>query len=119
MDHGIATQFYTTSKNNKEYVVPPKAIECPFSHGTYIKLTYLNVKYKQGYVDSYIELNSLTNPHITFVYIDPKGNQDIYPRRVNRFPAEPKYAMPHPTSVNIGDFQDLLRSLVIILFRHS
>jgi DNA topoisomerase VI B subunit len=108
--YGICSEFFTTSKNNKEYVVPPTEVETCFSHGTYIKLNYLNVKYKRGYVDDYVNLTALTNPHVNLIFIDPTGAEIIYPRRVNRFPAEPTYALPHPSSVNIGDFQDLLRS---------
>ncbi len=108
--YGIVSQFYTTSKNNKEYVVPPTEIDCPFEHGTYVRLQYINVKYRKGFIDTYIQLTALTNPHITFVFQDPSGNEEIYPRRVSRFPREPTYALPHPSSVNIGDFQDLLRS---------
>ena len=108
--YGMASQFYTTSKNNKEYVVPPTEIDCPFEHGTYVRLQYINVKYRKGFIDTYIQLTALTNPHITFVFQDPYGGEEIYPRRVSRFPREPTYALPHPSSVNIGDFQDLLRS---------
>ncbi len=108
--YGICSEFYTTSKNNKEYVVPPTEVDCFFEHGTYVELTYLNVKYKKGYIDRYIEQTALTNPHITLIYLDPVGNEKIYPRRVRRFPREPVYALPHPSSINIGDFQDLLRS---------
>jgi DNA topoisomerase VI B subunit len=106
---GIASEFYTTEKNTKVYVVPPKEIECLFTHGTYIKLQYLNKKYVKGYIDSYIECAALMNSHVTFVYIDPKNEERKYPRRVNYFPKEPKYALPHPSSFKIGDFQDLLR----------
>jgi DNA topoisomerase VI B subunit len=108
--YGICSEFYTTSKNNKEYVVPPTEVDCFFEHGTYVELTYLNVKYKRGYIDKYIEQTALTNPHVTLIYLDPLGNEKIYPRRVRRFPREPVYALPHPSSINIGDFQDLLRS---------
>ncbi|QEE14334.1 ATP-binding protein [Promethearchaeum syntrophicum] len=108
--YGICSEFYTTSKNNKEYVVPPTEVDCFFEHGTYVELSYLNVKYKRGYIDKYIEQTALTNPHITLIYLDPLGNEKIYPRRVRRFPREPVYALPHPSSTNIGDFQDLLRS---------
>jgi len=108
--YGVASEFYTTSKNNKEYVVPPTEVDCPFSHGTYVKLSYLNVRYRKGYIDNYINLTSLTNPHVTIIFIDPTLSETVYPRRVGKFPSQPTYALPHPSSVNIGDFQDYLRS---------
>ncbi|MHA1727793.1 MAG: DNA topoisomerase VI subunit B [Promethearchaeota archaeon] len=106
---GICSEFYTTEKNTKEYVVPPQELECPFLHGTYIKLQYLNRKYTRGYVDTYVEKAAMMNPHISFIYVDPYSKEHIYPRRVSSFPDEPKFALPHPSSIKIGEFQDLLR----------
>ncbi|TFF88931.1 MAG: hypothetical protein EU548_08280, partial [Promethearchaeota archaeon] len=48
------------------------------------------------------------NPHVTIIYIDPYGEEFIFPRKVSNFPDEPRYAKPHPSSTNIGDLQDLL-----------
>jgi DNA topoisomerase VI B subunit len=103
-----ASEFFTTSKNEKRYLIHPTEIDSPFLHGTYIKLNYLNVKYVRGYVDTYIKETALMNPHITIIFLDPYGEVVTYPRLVSSFPREPKYAKPHPTSTNIGDLQDLL-----------
>ncbi|UYP45534.1 DNA topoisomerase 6 subunit B [Candidatus Lokiarchaeum ossiferum] len=108
--YATCSQFYTTSKNSKEYIVPPTEVTSIFEHGTFISLNFLNVKYRKGYIDSYIQQTALTNPHITIIFLDPNGEEEIYPRRVKNFPREPTYALPHPSSVNIGDFQDQLRS---------
>jgi len=106
--YATVAEFFTTSKNEKKYLVSPTEIDCPFLHGTYIKLDYLNVKYVRGYVDTYIKETALMNPHITIIYIDPYNEEFIYPRKVSSFPIQPKYAKPHPSSTNIGDLQDLL-----------
>ena len=106
--YATVSEFFTTSKNEKKYIISPTDVDCPFLHGTYIKLNYLNVKYKRGYVDYYVKETALMNPHVTIIYIDPYGEQHIYPRKVSSFPIEPKYAKPHPSSVNIGDLQDLI-----------
>ncbi len=106
--YAMVSEFYTTSKNEKKNIVVPSEIDCPFLHGTYIKLNYLNVKYVRGYVDTYLKETALMNPHVTIVYIDPYNEEFIYPRKVSSFPTEPKYALPHPSSTNIGDLQDLI-----------
>ncbi|MHA1489002.1 MAG: DNA topoisomerase VI subunit B [Promethearchaeota archaeon] len=106
--YATVSEFFTTSKNEKKYIVYPTDIDCPFLHGTYIKLNYLNVKYIRGYVDKFIEETAYMNPHITLIYIDPNGEETIYKRLVSSFPKEPKFAKPHPSSTNIGDLQDLL-----------
>ncbi|MFW9784015.1 MAG: DNA topoisomerase VI subunit B, partial [Candidatus Heimdallarchaeota archaeon] len=106
--YATVSEFFTTSKNEKKYLIHPTDIDSPFLHGTYVKLNYLNVKYVRGYVEKYIEDTAYMNPHITIIYIDPYGKEKIYRRLASSFPKEPKYAKPHPSSVNIGDLQDLI-----------
>ena len=106
--YATVTEFFTTSKNEKKYLIHPTDIDSPFLHGTYIKLNYLNVRYVRGYVEKYIEDTTFMNPHITIIYIDPYGKEKIYRRLAKSFPNEPKYAKPHPSSINIGDLQDLI-----------
>ncbi|MFX1385901.1 MAG: hypothetical protein ACFE9M_01680 [Promethearchaeota archaeon] len=106
--YATVTEFFTTSKNEKKYLIHPTDIDSPFLHGTYIKLNYLNVRYVRGYVEKYIEDTAFMNPHVTIIYIDPYGKEKIYRRLASSFPDEPKYAKPHPSSVNIGDLQDLI-----------
>jgi len=108
MIYSTVSEFFTTSKNEKKYLVHPAEVDSPFLHGTYIKLNYLNVKYVRGYVDTYIKETALMNPHVTIIFIDPYGEEFIYRRLVSSFPRQPKYAKPHPSSTNIGDLQDLL-----------
>ena len=106
--YATTSEFFTTSKNEKKYILHPTEVDVPFLHGTYIKLNYLNVKYIRGYVDTYIKETALMNPHTTIIFIDPYNKEFIYSRKVSNFPMEPKYAKPHPSSTNIGDLQDLL-----------
>jgi DNA topoisomerase-6 subunit B len=108
-DRTTVAEFYTTTANTKEYVNGPLDMDLPLEHGTYVKLYYLNIQYKRGYADTYAEMASLMDPHITIVFIDPYGEIHIYPRRVSVIPDEPKYAQAHPASIRIGEFQDLLR----------
>jgi DNA topoisomerase VI B subunit len=106
--YATSSEFFTTSKNEKKYLIHPTDIDSPFLHGTYIKLNYLNVRYVRGYVEKYIEETAFMNPHVTIIYIDPYGKEKIYRRLATSFPEEPKYAKSHPSSVNIGDLQDLI-----------
>ncbi|MCF2136409.1 MAG: DNA topoisomerase VI subunit B [Candidatus Thorarchaeota archaeon] len=108
-DKAIVADFFTTTANTKQYEGGPVEMDLPFEHGTYIRLHYLNIQYRRGYADVYAEMASLLNSHVTIIFIDPYGVIRVYPRRVNVFPEEPKYAQPHPASIRIGEFQDLLR----------
>ncbi|MHA1798104.1 MAG: hypothetical protein ACTSVY_06605, partial [Candidatus Helarchaeota archaeon] len=102
--------FFTTAKNEKKYELEPEEFRTNFHHGTYVRLFYQNVRYIRGYADEYIRQTALLNGHINIIYIDPYGTTTIYQRKVLNFPSEPNYAQPHPSSVSIGDFQELLRS---------
>lgn len=106
--YATVSEFFTTSKNKKRYIIHPTDVDSPFLHGTYIKLNYLNNKYVRGYVDNYIRETAMLNSHITIIFMDPYGEESKYPRLALNFPEEPKYAKPHPASTNIGDLQDLL-----------
>jgi len=102
--------FYTTEKNEKKYELEPDEFRTRFKHGTYVKLFYQNKRYIRGYADEYIRQTALLNGHVNIVFIDTYGTTTIYPRKVQSFPQEPNYAKPHPSSVSIGDFQELLRN---------
>ncbi|MFW9945453.1 MAG: hypothetical protein ACFFDX_01345, partial [Candidatus Odinarchaeota archaeon] len=108
MIYATVSEFFTTSKNEKKFLVHPSEVDSPFLHGTYVKLNYLNVKYIRGYVDTYVKETALMNPHVTLIYIDPYGKEYIYRRLVSSFPKQPRFAKAHPSSTNIGDLQDLL-----------
>jgi len=108
--HGYFSVFYTTGKNRKEYVVPETELPLSFNHGTYLQLSFLNLPYRRGFSDEYVRQTSFLNAHVNVIFLDPYGEVHIYPRRVREFVREPTYAMPHPASTSIGDFQDLLRT---------
>lgn len=108
-ENATVADFYTTTANTKDYVGGPIEMDLPFKHGTFIRLNYLNIQYRRGYADTYSEMASLLNSHVTIVFVDPYGVAHVYPRKVKAFPEEPKYAQPHPASIRIGEFQDLLR----------
>lgn len=109
-DVGNITEFFTTGENKKSYSIETQNIDTSFKHGTYVRLYYTNVKYKSGFVDTYVKQTALMNSHVNIIFIDPYGDVHEYPRLVNEFPEEPKYAKPHPASMNIGEFQDMLRT---------
>ncbi len=107
---GYASIFFTTSKNKKDYLLKETAIPMSFNHGTYLQLSFLNLPYRRGYSDEYVRQTSYLNAHVNIIFIDPYGEIHIYPRRVQEFVREPSFAMPHPASTSIGDFQDLIRN---------
>ncbi len=107
---GFASLFFTTGKNKKDYLLKETATPMSFNHGTYLQLSFLNLPYRRGYADEYVRQTSYLNAHVNIIFLDPYGDIYIYPRRVREFVREPGFAMPHPASTSIGDFQDLIRN---------
>jgi DNA topoisomerase-6 subunit B len=110
---GFASLFFTTSKNKKDYLLKETITPLSFNHGTYLQLSFLNLPYRRGYADEYVRQTSYLNAHVNIIFIDPYGDVYVYPRRVCEFVLEPSYAMPHPASTSIGDFQDLIRNTTL------
>lgn len=117
-DKAYLSEFFTTGENKKSYTIEPAVVDVAFPHGTYIKLNYTNIRYVRGYVDQYVKQTALMNSHVNIVFIDPYNETHMFKRLVNEFPDEPKYAKPHPSSINIGEFQDMLRTTSYDSIRH-
>ncbi len=109
-DSGYVSEFFTTGENKKSYTIEQTAVDTDFMHGTYIRLFYTNIRYIRGYVDTYVKQTALMNSHVNIIYYDPYSQKHDIKRLVSEFPEEPKYAKPHPSSINIGEFQDMLRT---------
>jgi DNA topoisomerase-6 subunit B len=107
---GYASIFFTTSKNKKDYLLAETPIPMSFNHGTYLQLGFLNLPYRRGYADEYVRQTSYLNAHVNIIFVDPYDEIHVYTRRVREFVNEPSYALPHPASTSIGDFQDLIRN---------
>jgi DNA topoisomerase-6 subunit B len=63
----------------------------------------------RGSVDDYLEQTAISNPHVTFHYLDPEGNQRTYPRSTRTLPDEPMEIKPHPYGVELGRLMTMLR----------
>jgi DNA topoisomerase VI subunit B len=62
----------------------------------------------RGSVDEYLEQTAIANPHVTFHYRDPDGNQSTYERSTYELPKEAKEIKPHPYGVELGRLVTML-----------
>ncbi len=78
-------------------------------HGTKITID-LEASYQKGgqSIDAYLKETAIANPHVTIVYVNPKAEQHIFPRAMNKLPKEAKEIKPHPYGVELGVFIKLL-----------
>jgi DNA topoisomerase-6 subunit B len=92
-----------TKKNNEE-------VEFDQPHGTSVELE-IEASYRGGKrsVDQYIEQTAIANPHATFHYRNPKGEEFDYERLTDDLPREPTEIKPHPHGVELGILMNMLR----------
>src|SRR5690606_6671105 len=80
------------------------------AHGTRVTIE-LEARYQRGRgsVDEYLEQTAIANPHVQLHYLDPDGNDRIYPRSAEVLPPEPKEIKPHPYGVELGRLATMLK----------
>jgi len=98
------------TKTNKPEVLTEK--EIPWvqksDSGTIVEIT-LEGRYQKGKqsIDEFVLLNTLSNPHAEFTFIDPAGEVANYQRKSDE-PAElPSEIKPHPYGVELGRFHQM------------
>lgn len=98
-----------TLKNEPE-ILKEEIIEWEKEHGTRIELDLVGSYYRGAQsVDEYIKQTSIVNPHATFIYVTPDGEQRIYARVSETLPKEPKEIKPHPSGLEIGTLVKMLK----------
>jgi DNA topoisomerase VI subunit B len=99
------------TKTNHPDILEEYEKEWDVDHGTRIELD-LEASYHSGQqsVDEYLRETAITNPHATIIYTNPKANQIIFPRVINRIPFKANEIKPHPHGVEFGVMLSMLAS---------
>lgn len=90
--------------NNKPEIHAEKELEwSSVKHGTRIEID-LEGSYNKGAqsVDEYLKETAITNPHATIFYTNPKAEQFIFAKAVDKLPKLPKEIKPHPDGIELG-----------------
>ncbi|MFH1770531.1 MAG: DNA topoisomerase VI subunit B [archaeon] len=79
-------------------------------HGTKITID-LEGSYLKGSqsVDEYLKQTAIINPHAAIIYVNPKGEQIIFPRASDKLPFQPEEIKPHPYGIELGILQKMLK----------
>ncbi len=104
------------TKKNRPDVIKEDEVEFPHEHGTKVTIE-LQARYQRGKtsVDEYLRQTALANPHASFKYITPDGEQIDFNRSINQLPTQPRAIKPHPYGVELGI---LIRMLQETTYRH-
>lgn len=91
------------TKTNNPNIDHEKVIDWPKDHGTRIEID-IEATYQKGSrsIDEYLKQTAITNPHATIIYLNPKGEQLMFPRATDDKPIETKEIKPHPYGVELG-----------------
>lgn len=91
------------TKKNKPEIVKDEIRSWSQEHGTKIQID-LEGSYAKGVqsVDEYLKQTAIINPHTTIIYVNPKGEQIIFPRGSEEIPEQAEEIKPHPYGVELG-----------------
>jgi len=109
------------TKTNKPEVISEK--EVAWTHesdsGTAVEIT-LEGRYQKGKqsIDEFILLNTLSNPHSDFTFIDPAGEKFYYPRKTDILVDLPNEIKPHPYGVELGRFHQMVADTASKTIKH-
>lgn len=97
------------TKTNSPKIIKEALMDWEKEHGTRIEID-LEASYQKGTqsVDEYLKQTAIANPHVTIIYTNPKAEQIIFPRAIDKLPPKPQEIKPHPYGVELGIFIDML-----------
>ncbi|MFH1589251.1 MAG: DNA topoisomerase VI subunit B [archaeon] len=98
------------TQKNKPAILKDEVRDWNKEHGTRIEID-LEGSYLKGAqsVDEYLKQTAIINPHATIIYVNPKGEQIIFPRATDKLPFQPEEIKPHPYGVELGILQKMLK----------
>jgi len=106
IDPTVKAHYYELkidTQKNKPEIIQDEEKDWSKDHGTRIELD-LEGTYQKGpqSVDEYLKQTAIINPHVTIIYVNPKGEQIIFPRATDKLPFQPAEIKPHPYGVELG-----------------
>jgi DNA topoisomerase-6 subunit B len=102
-------ELHINTQKNQPEILKEEIREWKKDHGTKVELD-IEANYQGGQqsIDEYLKETAITNPHTTIIYTNPKAQQIIFPRAVEKMPPQPQEIQPHPYGVEIGVMIDML-----------
>ncbi|MFT4250152.1 MAG: DNA topoisomerase VI subunit B [Candidatus Woesearchaeota archaeon] len=99
------------TKTNKPDIVREEEKEWSKARGTRVEID-LEGSYAKGSqsVDEYLKQTAIVNPHLQLIYVNPRGEQYLFPRATEKHPELPQEIKPHPYGVELGMLIKMLGS---------
>jgi len=100
------SHYYELNLNiatNSPDIIKDESVNWKKDHGVKIELD-IEATYQGGNqsVDQYLKQTAITNPHVTIIYTNPKAEQIIFARAIEKLPKKAQEIMPHPYGIELG-----------------
>ncbi len=107
--HSLSIQLHT-QKNEPVVLDDQEIADWPYEQGTQVSIE-LEGRYQKGRasIDEYLELTSISNPHVELFYEPPEGGTVHYRRGLGELPRAPKEIKPHPYGIELGILLKMLQ----------
>ncbi len=98
-----------TAKNKPE-IHKSEVVEWDKDHGTLVEIE-MEARYQKGQrsVDMYLKQTAIANPHLTLTFVDPAGEEVVYPASTKELPPETIEIRPHPHGIELGRLIAMLK----------
>lgn len=107
----LASELHVSidTANNRPDIHKKKRVEWDRPHGTRVELD-LEGRHQTGphSVEAYLKRTAIANPHVSIIYLDPKGNVTRFARSAQCLPPRPREIKPHPHGVELGRLIQML-----------
>jgi DNA topoisomerase-6 subunit B len=107
----LATELYVsidTAKNRPD-IHKKKRLKWERLHGTRVEME-MEGHYQKGphSIETYLKQSAIANPHATFAYQAPDGEEIRFDRSINELPPQSREIKPHPHGIELGRLIQML-----------
>jgi len=104
----IECDIYVDFKTNNPILSNIKEKDGEF-RGLIVEGEFGDVKYEKSNYGAYeyLRRTALVNPHAKIIFIDPSGEESLFPRSSEQIPPRPKEINPHPLGISAQDLLDI------------
>lgn len=104
-------ELHIDTQKNEPQILKEEEVSWKKKTGVKIELD-IDANYQKGdqSVDSFLKQTAIANPHVMFIYTNPKAEQLVFPRVTDKLPKEPQAMKPHPYGVEFGIMLKMLKN---------
>jgi DNA topoisomerase VI subunit B len=109
-EHATYMELKLDTTKNEPMIVAQETKEWRKPQGTRVEIELVGAYQKgKSSIDEYIKEVAIVNPHLQMTYVNPKAEQYVFPRAIEKLPVLPKEIKPHPYGIELGMMLKMLQ----------